>query len=111
SRASRAQGRTMGLFEIMELATTVRPTCDFMNPTILIQLIEAGVRIGLQRAPKPPQMLQGVFSSAIRRVRKPNCRSRRVACRSVIANIGPQPSRFRLASAGRQHRYPRVVGM
>src|SRR5215472_3457545 len=90
----------MGLFEIMELAANVRPTCDFLNPTILIQLIEAGIGIGLQSTLKRAQMLPGVFPSAIGRVRKPHRGSGRVARRSVIAHVSPQPPGLGLALPG-----------
>jgi len=41
----------------------VRPTGDFLNAAILfIELVESGVGIGLERAPKLAQMLLGVFA-------------------------------------------------
>src|ERR1700688_117709 len=56
-------------------------------------------------------MLLGVFPSAIGRVRKPYCRSSRIARWSVVANVSPQTPCLGLARARRQHRYPRVVRM
>jgi hypothetical protein len=45
--------RCVRFLQIVELAPHVRPTGDFLDAAILfIELIESGVGIGLQRAPK-----------------------------------------------------------
>jgi len=102
----------VGLLQVVELASHVRPTGDFLNPTILffIELIESGIGIGLQRTLKPTQMSLGMFALAIGRVGKPHRRCRQLARRPIVSNIGPQTSRLRLAIAWRQHRYRRVIG-
>src|SRR5580658_8883553 len=81
-----SQRRGVGLFEVIELAANVRPASHLLNPIIFIELIETCVGICLQRTLKRPQMLLGVFASAIGRVRKPYCRSSRIARWSVVAN-------------------------
>ncbi len=45
--------RSMRLFQIVELASDMRPTRGLLNATIFVELIEPGVGIGLQRAPSP----------------------------------------------------------
>ena len=58
--------RRMRLLQIVELASDMRPTRGLLNAAIFLELIEACVGIGLQRATKLFQMLGGMFSFAIR---------------------------------------------
>jgi hypothetical protein len=89
----------VGLLQVVELAPHVRPTGDFLDPTIFfMELIESSIGIGLQRTLKRTQMLLGKFTLAIGRVREPHGRCRRVACRPIIANIRPQTARLGLAA-------------
>ena len=72
--------RCVCFLQVVELAPDVRPTGDFLDSAILfIELIESGVGIGLERAPKLAQMLLGVFALAIGRIGEPNGGCRRVA--------------------------------
>ena len=74
-------------------------------------MMEAGVSIGLQSTSEVLQVLPRMFSSAVFRISEPDRRGLLLACRSVVANIGPEPSGLGLAVAGREHWYGRVVGM
>src|SRR5690242_15080144 len=73
--------------------------------------MEACIGISLQGSGEVFQMPLRMFSSAVFRISKPDSRSLLLACRSVVANIGPEPSGLGLAVAGREHWYGRVVGM
>ena len=67
--------RVVCFLQIVKLAPYVRPAGGFLHIAALIYLVEAGERVGLQRAAKLAQMLLWMFSAAIRRVSKPHCRS------------------------------------
>ena len=101
----------MRLFQIVELAPHVRPAGGLLDAPIFIELIEACVGIGLQRALKLLQMPLGMFAFAIRRIGKPDRGCGRIAGRTIIANISPQASRLGLALARSQHRHRRVIGV
>ena len=103
--------RSVRLFQIVELAPHVRPARGLMNAAIFVELIEARVGIGLQRAAKLLQMLRGMLALAIRRVGKPHGGRGGVARRTIIANVGPQAPGLRLALARSQHRHRRVIGV
>src|SRR3569832_2912088 len=74
-------------------------------------MMEACIGISLQSSGEVLQMLPRMFSSAIFRIGEPISGSLLLACRPVVANIGPEPSGLGLAVAGREHWYGRVVGM
>jgi hypothetical protein len=48
------------------------------------------ITVGLQNVPVVVQMSRGVFAFVIRRVSKPDCRSRIAARRPVVTDISPQ---------------------
>jgi len=52
-----------------------------------------------------------MFALAILRVGEPDGRGCIFACRSVIAHISPETSRFSLAVAGSQYGHRSIVGM
>ena len=56
----------MRLFQIVEVAPHMRPARGRLNAAIFVELIEARIGIGLQRATKLFQMLRGMFAFAIR---------------------------------------------
>ena len=45
---------------------SMRPAGRLANPARVIQMMEAGIRVGLQRAGEVLQMLAGMFTPAIR---------------------------------------------
>ena len=91
----------MRLLQVVQLASDMDPARSFLNAVSFIKMVESGVSIGLQNAPKLLEVPSRMFAFAIRRVSKPHRRSRRVACWTVIPYIGPQTARFRLALARR----------
>src|SRR6516164_6182331 len=95
----------MRLVEVIEVTATVSPAGGLLNTTVFIETTEAGVSVCLQSAMKRFQMCDGVFTLAIGRVGKPHRRGGRVACRSVVAHIGPQTPGLGLALARCQYRY------
>ena len=56
-------------------------------------------------------MLPRMFSLAILGIGEPHCRCSRLASRSIVPYIGPQPGRLGLALAGSQHRNRRIIGV
>src|SRR5579883_713405 len=74
-------------------------------------MMEACISIGLQSPGEVFEMLSRMFSSAVFRIGKPDCRSSLLACRPVVANISPEPPGLGLAVAGREHRHGCVVGV
>jgi hypothetical protein len=88
------------------------PLLDRMSRIgLAVQLIEAGIAVGLQDAAEVAQVTSRMQPFAIRRVCEPHRRRIAAAGRSVIPNIGPQPTLFRGPPAGTQDRHRRVVGM
>src|ERR1700728_2787695 len=97
--------------DVVELAAGMSPAGRLANPASVIQMMEAGIGVGLQRAREVLQMFPGVFALTVRRVGEPNGGCGAGACRTVIAHVGPEPARLRLPVARREHRYRRVVGV
>src|SRR6266542_1161831 len=87
------------------------PAGGLQHAAAFVYLVETGEGIGLQRAAELAQMLLRMFTTAIRRVSKPHGRSLLAGGRTIIANIGPQPPRLRLALPRSQHRNRSVVAM
>jgi hypothetical protein len=52
--------------DVVKLAAGMRPAGRLANPARVIQMMEAGIRVGLQRAGEVLQMLAGMFTPAIR---------------------------------------------
>jgi hypothetical protein len=65
--------------DLVELAAGVCPTRDFVDLASFIQMVEAGVGIGLKRIPVELQMLSRVLTLAIGRVGEPHGRDSRIA--------------------------------
>src|SRR5215472_10033641 len=101
----------MGLVDVIKFASNMGPTCSFLNPAILIKMMETSVRIRLQNPREAAQMLLGMFSAMIGRVGKPHCRWRGVMGRTVITHIGPEASGLCLALPRSQHWYGRIIGV
>ena len=57
--------------EIVELAPHVGRARSFLDASVSIEMMEARIAIGLQRAAEVAQMLARMFSLAIGRVGKP----------------------------------------
>src|SRR5438132_777018 len=77
----------------------MRPACRFLNAPVFVKLVESSVGISLQRAAELPQVPLGVLAFAIRRIGKPHGGRGLISCRTIIANIRPQPPRLGLAVA------------
>lgn len=101
----------VGLHQVEELAPDMRHTGRFLDRAIFIELIESGIRVGLKDAAEACQMSPWVLSLAVRRVGEPDCRRIVRTGRTVIADIGPEPSGLGLARARSKHRNRRVVPM
>src|SRR5947209_14436590 len=80
----------------------MRPACRFLNAPVFVKLVESSVGISLQRAAELPQVPLGVLAFAIRRIGKPHGGRGLISCRTIIANIRPQPPRLGLAVADRK---------
>src|SRR5215469_12954077 len=101
----------MRLFQVIELASNMRPARNFLDPASFVQLPESSVSIGLQLAAEISQVLLGMFSFAIRRIRKPYCRSLSASGGAIIADVSPQAPRLGLPIPRRQNRHGRVIGV
>src|SRR5580765_6189000 len=94
--------RRVQRMDVMKLAPCMRPARCFVD-VLAIEVMEAGISIGLKSAMKCLQVLPRMFALAIFGVGKPDRWSRGVTGRAVVAHIGPQPSCLRLTCAWRQH--------
>lgn len=101
----------MRSMDVVKLAAGMSPAGCFANLACVVQVVKAGIRIGLQRPREALQMFPGMLALAIRRVGEPNGGSGAVARRTIIAHVGPEPTRLRLPVAGRLHRHGRVVSV
>lgn len=101
----------MGDVDLVELAPCVCPAGDFNDGSCFVELLEASIGIGLQCALVELEMLAWVLALAVGRVGEPDGRRGRISGRSIIANVGPEPSSLGAAVAGCEHRDGRVVGV
>ncbi len=97
--------------DLVELAPGMGPAGDLVDRSSFVEMVEAGVSVGLERTLVEPEMLAWPLALAVGRVGEPDRRRGGIARRAVVANIGPEPSSLRLAVAGCEHRDRRVVGV
>ena len=97
--------------DLVELASGMSPTRDFVDRSSFIELLEAGEGVGLKSALIALQVLPWVLSPAIRRVGEPYGRSDRIAGGPVIPYVGPESPDLRPPVARSKHRDRRVVGV
>src|ERR1700692_4807789 len=90
--------------DLVELASGMSPTRDFVDRSSFIELLEACEGVGLQSALIVLQVLPWVLSLAIGRVGEPYGWSALIAGRPVVPDIGPEPPDPGLAVARRKHR-------
>ena len=95
------------------LAPAVRPARSFEDQTWLaiglVELVEAGVGVGLHQPGIAGQMLLWMLSATIRRIEEHGCRWIGSGKRAVVAHIGPEPAGPGLSLGQDRHRG--VVGM
>ena len=96
--------------DVEELAPRMGPARG-LDDVAAIEFVEAGIAVRLQNAFEGFEMLLGMFTLAVGRVAIECGRRRRAPVRTLVAHIDPEPSRFRLAGAGRKHRDRRVVAV
>jgi hypothetical protein len=80
-------GRGMRDVDRVELAPGVGPTGDFEDRSRLVEMLEAGVGVGLERTLVELQVLARVLSLAVGRVGEPDGRRGCVARWPVVADI------------------------
>src|SRR5271163_4825378 len=97
--------------DLVELASGMRPTRDFVDRSSFIKLLEACEGVGLQSTLIVLQVLPWVLSLAIRRVGEPYGWSAFIAGRPVVPDVGPEPPDLRLAVARREHGDGCVIGV
>ena len=95
--------------DLVELAPRMRPTRGFADPSGVIEVVEAGVRVGLQSAEGLLKVPLRMLALTVWRVDEPNGRRSRVCGRATIANLGPQPAGLGPAQSWREHRHGSVV--
>ncbi len=96
--------------DVEDLAPGVRPTADLDDP-LTIELVEAGIGVGLQEAREAGQVRRRPFALAVRRKEEDRRRRAGITRRPVVADIDPQPPGLGAATAGIEYRHRRVVGM
>src|SRR5450432_2145015 len=89
--------------DVVELASGVCPTRHFIDPAIAVQVVQAGVSVGLQRSRVVLQMPTRMFSLAILRVGEPDCGSSGLCGRPIVAHIGPEAPCLGLAVTRREY--------
>src|SRR5579862_2726131 len=92
-----SQRRSMRHLQLVELAPHMGPARRFPDLSALVKMMKSCVGIRLQDAAEPAQMLARMFATSIWRVGKPYRWWSAIACRAIIAYIGPQTTQFRLA--------------
>ena len=97
--------------QVKELAADMCPAGRLLNATCVVQPVEAGIGIGLQRALEIGEMAMRMLASAVRRISKPDCRGGTVASRAIIANICPQAPLLGSTLTWRQHRNGCVISV
>ena len=107
----RGDGRVMRLHQVEELAPDVRHAWRFLNRTAFVKLVEASEGVGLQDALELGQMPLRMFALAVGRVGEPYSRRCLVACRTVVANIGPEAAGLGLAGSRRKHWQRSIVAV
>ena len=105
------KGGGPGHVYVIKLPATVCPARCLDDPARLVQCMKAGIGIGLQDASEVRQVRLRVASLAVRGIGKPHCRRHGGTGWPVIAHIGPEPPRLRLATARCQDRDRGVIGM
>lgn len=110
-RARPGDRQLMGLMDIEEFPTNVRPAGRFADPSGSVGMVEAGIAIGLQGASEDRQVLPRMLARSIRDVVEEHGRLLRAAGQLNVPDVGPQPPGSRPAFFGRQRRHQRVVGM
>ena len=110
STASVAIGE-MCAHQIEEVAADVRHAWSFLNGAGGVELVETGESVSLKNAAELGQMLLGMFSLAVRRVREPDGRRGLIAGWTAVADIGPEPCDLGFSSAGFKNRKRRVIAM
>jgi hypothetical protein len=87
----------MRLHQVEKLAPDVSHTWSFLNRTAFVKLVKASKRVDLQDALELGQMTLRMFTLAVGRVGEPHSWRGLVACRAVVANIGPEAASLGLA--------------
>ena len=101
----------MNCIDVVKLAPCMRPAGNFVDRAAFIEMMKAGIRIGLQSALEVFEMLARMFALAIGRVREPDGRRSVFTGGPFVAHIGPQAACLGLAVAGSKHRNGRVIGV
>ena len=97
--------------DLVELAPGMGPAGDLVDRSSFVQMVEAGVSVGLESALVEPEVLAWPLALAVGRVGEPDGGRGRIARGPVVANVGPEPASLRLAVAWGEHRNRRVVGV
>ena len=108
--ASSAIGEACGAMDVDELAPDVGHAGDLADGAGAIELVEAGIAVGMHQAAEAGEMVLRVLALAVAREAIPGRRRSRAAPGPLVADIGPEPGGPGLAGAGREHADRRVVG-
>ena len=97
--------------DLVELAPGMGPAGDLVDRSSFVEMMEAGVGVGLESALIELDVLAWPLTLAVGRVGEPDGGRGGIAGGAVVANVGPEPASLRLAVAWREHRNRRVVGV
>src|ERR1019366_5996841 len=111
-------GRCVHCMDVVELASGVGPAGNFIDGAVAVEMMKAGIRIGLQSALEVLQVLPRMLALAIFRVCEPDGRRSGFSRWPIVAHIGPHTPSLglptpttktcrwgpRLAVAGSKHR-------
>src|ERR1700677_2023826 len=101
----------MGYMDVVEFAARMSPARDFVDVAVAVEMMKSRVGIGLQRTLEVLQMPPRMFSLAIFRIGEPHGGWGLKTCRTIVADIGPEPAGFGFTVAGSEHRNRRIVGV
>ena len=101
----------MSLHEIEKLAANMRHAGSFLNCSAFIKPIKTCEGVSLQYAFIVGQVLLRMFAFSVRRVCKPYRRRGLIACRTVIANVGPESTYLGPAGTWRENRQWSIVAV
>jgi len=101
----------LGLKQVVELPTCMRPAAGFQDAPVFVQPIEPTEAVGLQDPRELRQVRPRMRSFPRRRVPVPGCWGIRAPRRPIVTNLRPEPRGFCRSPSGVEHRHRSVVGV
>jgi hypothetical protein len=102
---------TLGPVHVDELAAHVAEACHLVDVPAAVEILEAGIAVGMHPALETGEVLCRVGAFPIKREAVERGGLSGAAPWALVARVGPQPGRLRLAGSGREQPHRGVVGV